>query len=154
MLSVSVELQWDLNTPLGLNSREERVRSNPEPASGDLPRRSIGRIEIALVLTLLVAWVPGFLRLSEVWSEVEYASHGFLVPLVALWAATAHREVLRRLPPRPMRGGLILLGAVALAYLVALAVGNATRLGVVDRCSTRGQRLASWLAAVSNPTRL
>jgi exosortase len=107
------------------------VEANPEPTLAEARRSSISRIEIALIATLIAIWVPGILQLAEVWRTVEYASHGFLVPLVALWAATAHREELRSLTPRPMRGGGLLLAVVAALYLVALVLRNPTALGLV-----------------------
>jgi exosortase len=86
---------------------------------------------MALIATLIVVWVPGILQLAEVWSSLEYASHGFLVPFVALWAATAHREELARLESRPLAGGLLLMGVVAGCYLAALVLRDPTLLGLV-----------------------
>jgi exosortase len=107
------------------------VEANPEPSLAEARRFSISRVEIALIATLIAIWVSGIMQLAEVWRTVEYASHGFLVPLVALWAATAHREELRSLTPRPMRGGGLLLAVVAALYLVALVLRNPTALGLV-----------------------
>lgn len=93
-----------------------------------------------LVLALLcLVQAPGLLVLAEVWSEVEYASHGFLVPLVALWAATAHRERLAALEARPEPAGLLLLAGAALASLGALLLADATAIGVALVCTV-------WLA--------
>lgn len=89
------------------------------------------RVEWAIVALFVVGWIPGLLVLSEVWSSVEYASHGYLVPFVALWAATAHRAQLRHLPAQPVPGGLLALGVLALAYLGALGFGDATLLGLL-----------------------
>lgn len=104
----------------------------PEPEAS--PEQPVGvaldRFEILLIAVLVAVWVPGILQLAEVWSRVEYASHGFLVPLVALWAATAHRAELARLPPRPLRGGRLLLAAMAALYLFALALRDPTVLGL------------------------
>jgi exosortase len=107
------------------------VQNNPGSTSGDVSGVSINRVEIALIATLIVVWIPGMLQLAEVWSSLEYASHGFLVPFVALWAATAHREELRELGPRPLAGGVFLMGFVAVCYLAALVLGNSTLLGLV-----------------------
>ena len=95
--------------------------SNTEVVSGHGPRASFARFEVVLIATLLAVWVPGVLQLAEVWRTVEYASHGFLVPFVALWAATAHRVELAEIETKPIRGGLLLVGGVAILYLVALA---------------------------------
>jgi exosortase len=104
---------------------------NAEPVSGDVPRSTIGRFDIALVAILIAVWLPGLLELAEVWRNVEYASHGFLIPVVALWAATAHREELAGLPKKPVRGGLLLVGLVTLLYVGALLIGNPTGLGLI-----------------------
>lgn len=89
------------------------------------------RGEWTIVVLLLVGWGPGLLALSDVWSTVEYASHGYLVPFVALWAATAHRATLATLPSEPMPGGLIALGVLAVAYVGLMGFGDATLLGLL-----------------------
>lgn len=88
------------------------------------------RGEWALVMLLVLGWIPGLRLLSDVWSQVDYASHGYLVPFVALWAATAHREALAKLPKAPLAGGLLLLGGVVLGYGLLLGLGNATGVGL------------------------
>jgi exosortase len=95
-----------------------------------------------LIATLLAVWVPGVLQLAEVWRTVEYASHGFLVPFVALWAATAHRVELAEIETKPIRGGLLLVGGVAILYLVALAFRNPTLLGLVTVAAVCATTLA------------
>ena len=107
------------------------MEEHPASTAEDVPRVSISRVEMALIATLIIVWVPGILQLAEVWSSLEYASHGFLVPFVALWAATAHREELARLEPRPLAGGLLLMGVVAGCYLAALVLRDPTLLGLV-----------------------
>ena len=47
---------------------------------------------IAGLLALVLA--PGLAALAEVWMTVPYYSHGFFIPLVALWAASSKRRVL------------------------------------------------------------
>lgn len=91
----------------------------------------MSRIEWTIVALLILAWIPGLLALAEVWGSVEYASHGFLVPFVALWAATAHREKLSQLETRPLRGGLLLVAGLAPVYVAAVVFGNATLIGIV-----------------------
>ncbi len=91
----------------------------------------MSRFEWGVVALLAVLWIPGVLAMAEVWRTVEYASHGFLVPLVALWAATAHREALATLPAEPVSGGLLVLGATAPLYVAALVFGNPSLIGVV-----------------------
>ncbi len=107
------------------------MESDPVSTSADASRASTRRVEIALIATLIVIWIPGILQLAEVWSSLEYASHGFLVPFVALWAATAHRVELGRLESRPMAGGLFIMGLVVCCYLAALLFRDSTLLGLV-----------------------
>jgi exosortase len=107
------------------------LENDPASTSGDASRASTQRVEIALIATLIVIWIPGILQLAEVWSSLEYASHGFLVPFVALWAATAHRVELARLESRPIAGGLVLMGLLACCYLAALLFRDSTLLGLV-----------------------
>ncbi len=47
---------------------------------------------------LLVAFFPALVAMSEVWSRLDYYSHGYLVPAVALWAASGQRHLLPGLP--------------------------------------------------------
>jgi len=86
---------------------------------------------MGVVALVLIAWLPGLSILAEAWNASESATHGFLVPFVALWAATAHRQELALLPVEPNGVGRILLGICALAYLAAHVVGQASLLGVV-----------------------
>jgi exosortase len=74
--------------------------------------------EWLLALAWAVAFAPALIDLSEVWGRYEYYSHGYLVPLAALWAASAQRHVLRRLPRErsPLGGALLVLSL--LLYLV------------------------------------
>jgi exosortase len=83
-----------------------------------------------VIAVLAFVQAPGLVVLAKVWSEVEYASHGFLVPLVALWVATAHREALSRLEGRRESAGFALIALVTLASLGALVVGQPTAIGV------------------------
>ncbi len=108
-----------------------KLGRNAETRPGEAPSSSISRFEIVLIVILVAVWIPGLLQLADVWRNVEYATHGFLIPVVALWAATAHRAELAALPKRPGRGGLLLVGLVALFYVAALAFGNPTLLGLV-----------------------
>jgi len=98
--------------------------------SPDRMRLGLSGFEWIVIAMLGFVQAPGLFVLAEVWSEVEYASHGFLVPLVALWAATAHRETLARLEPRPERVGLVLIVVTTLASLGALLAGDPTAVGI------------------------
>jgi exosortase len=104
---------------------------SPDSTSGDRSGLSLTGFEIVLIGTLILIWIPGLRQLAKVWSEVEYASHGFLVPFVALWAATAHRAELAELGVKPMRGGLLLIALAGAGLLGALLLNNPTVTGLV-----------------------
>lgn len=105
--------------------RVHLFQSTPIP-----PEARLSRLDIVWIIALGIAWLPGVLVLAEVWSEVEYASHGFLVPLVALWTATAHRERLAQLGSRPLRWGPAGVAVTLVAYLIALSLAEPTLIGL------------------------
>jgi len=83
--------------------------------------------EIGVVVALAVVSLPAWLAMSEVWSRVDYWSHGYLVVPVALFAAERQRAALRRVPGAPdargllgIAAGLALLGVGQLGGWVAL----------------------------------
>lgn len=84
-----------------------------------------------MVALTLGAWGPGLRLLAEAWRANEFSTHGFLVPFVALWSATAHRAAMANLPVEPMPGARLLLALCAVGYLVSLGLREATGLGVV-----------------------
>ena len=51
----------------------------------------IQRSEWLLAALLVLVFAPAGIALGGVWSSVDYYSHGFLVPVVAYWAATRGR---------------------------------------------------------------
>jgi len=78
-----------------------------------------------LVAALLVlVFTPAVIALARVWLAVDYASHGFLVPFVALWIA--QRDGARLPPPDAPRtpGGLAVIGAALALYAAGLALGG------------------------------
>jgi exosortase len=84
-----------------------------------------------MVALVVGAWVPGLRILAEAWRANEFSTHGFLVPLVALWAATAHRAAMAALPIVPSPRAWALLALCAIGYLVALGLRQATLLGLL-----------------------
>jgi exosortase len=90
----------------------------------------VSRIEIVMVALAALAWIPGLRILAEAWRATEFSTHGFLVPVVALWAATAHRAALATLPARPMPFARPLLALCGGGYLVALLLRQASLLGL------------------------
>ncbi|MBW2388099.1 MAG: exosortase/archaeosortase family protein [Deltaproteobacteria bacterium] len=99
---------------------------------------SLQGIEWLLAIALLAAFVPALIELSHVWSRYEYYSHGYLVPLAALWAATAQRNVLRSLPrERSLLGG-VLLALSLLLYLAGRLAASVSLEGVALVASVAG----------------
>lgn len=78
----------------------------------------MSRRDVAISLALLVASLPAWLAMAEVWSRVDYWSHGYLVVPVALFAAERERRRLRRLPGAGDARGLGGIG-LGLALLIA-----------------------------------
>ncbi len=74
--------------------------------------------EWLLLVALSVVFAPALIELSQVWSRYDYYSHGYLVPLAALWAATAQRKRLPHLPIERSPLGGVLLGLSLMLYLV------------------------------------
>ena len=86
--------------------------------SGIAPRGS----EWILLIALVAVFTPGIVALSDVWSRYDYYSHGYMVPLAALWAATSQRKILPTLPREPrMRGAILLAGCLLLYAFGVLA---------------------------------
>jgi len=104
---------------------------------------------------LALAFVPAVLSLAEVWSRVDYQSHGFLVPVVALWAALRMRPRFRRLQAEPDARGLAVLALAVLAYLGGLLAGLVSLQGVALVAAVAGCLLylrgAAWLRAAAFP---
>jgi exosortase len=69
-----------------------------------------------------VVFAPAVLAMSGEWNRLGYYAHGYLVPVVALWAASAKRGLLSTLPSERDRRGLLVLGlGVALNLVGTLA---------------------------------
>ena len=75
-----------------------------------------------LIIGMLgVVFAPAVLAMSEAWSRLDYYSHGYLVPVVALWAASAKSGLLSRLHSERDRRGLLVLGLALVLDLVGTA---------------------------------
>lgn len=86
--------------------------------------------EWALAGLLALAFAPALLALAGVWREVDYQSHGFLVPVVSLWVAMREAPRRRRLAAESDPRGLFLLALALIAYLAGLAGGVLSLQGV------------------------
>ena len=111
--------------------------------------------EWALVALLGIAFAPAFVAMAGVWSSVDYQSHGYLVPLVALWAASGKRRALARLPAaRDLRGLPVLLLSFAL-YLVGVGTSWVSLQGLAVIVGVAGMVLylrgPAWLRSLVFP---
>ena len=73
-------------------------------------------------LALAVVFAPGIQNLSEVWSSRDYYTHGYLVPLVSLWAAAGIVPRCRDLAFEPDPRGLWGLALAGAVYAIGLGV--------------------------------
>ena len=106
-------------------------------------------------LALGVVFAPALGNLAEVWSSRDYYPHGYLVPLVSLWAAAGIVPRRSRLAIEPDGRGLLGLGLAGALYAVGLAVSWVPLQGIALvaavaslvwlRCG------GAWLSALSFP---
>jgi exosortase len=93
------------------------------------PAAKIRTSEWLLGGALLVAFLPALIALIGIWTSVDYYSHGFLVPLVAYWAAASSRERFALSAERDRRA-LVVAIAVVLLYAMGLASGSVSLQGL------------------------
>jgi exosortase len=99
--------------------------------------------------------LPGLREMAAVWSRLDYYSHGYMIPFVALWAASAQRHVLPTLPRSRDGRGAALIAASLVAYLLGLAAGLVWLAGVATVAIVAGAVLyargPAWLRALAFP---
>jgi exosortase len=102
------------------------------------------KTEWALATLLALAFLPGGIALARVWLSVDYYSHGFLVPLFALWVAhqRGHLRGRRALAREPR--GTALLAVAILVYALGLVSGSAAVQGVALVAAVTGGVLYLW----------
>jgi exosortase len=124
---------------------------------GTHPRAPLGLegTERLLLAAIVVGFAPAVLTMAEVWDGVDYASHGYLVPIVAVWAAVRDARRLRGLARQPDGRGLALLAAAIALYAVGLTLGTASLQGLALVASLTGavwwRRGVPWLRALAFP---
>ncbi len=111
--------------------------------------------EWMLAALLAAAFAPALLALAATWLREDYLSHGFLVPVVALWALLREQPRRARLPVRPdLRGAGVLALSLAL-YLAGLASSVVSLQGLALVIAVAGgvlyTRGATWLRALAFP---
>ena len=116
------------------------------------PLGPTGRDWIVLGAVALVI-APAFVALHGEWSQREYYGHGYFVPLVAAWAATAHREALGRIPARRDSRGLVALVLAVAVYGLGLLMSSAGLQGLAVVIAVTGalwwQRGLAWVRKLS-----
>jgi exosortase len=109
--------------------------------------------EWLLIVLLCVGFAPALVSLSHIWSSVDYLSHGYLVPFVALWAATGKRALLPTLERRRDLRGLALLTLAFALYLGGVATTLPVLEGLAVVSGVAGGVLLlrgpAWLRALS-----
>src|SRR5215472_9273549 len=86
--------------------------------------RASFRFQDALLVGLLaLVFAPGVVAMARVWGSVDYLSYGYLIPLVAGWAAWHERSSRAALPRQRDRHGLWFLLVSVLLYGLGLAAG-------------------------------
>ena len=107
------------------------------------PRVGPRPFEIVLCVAVVGVFAPAWLAMSEVWSRLDYYSHGYLVGPVAVLAGWSKRRALARLP-----AGLDLRGAALLALAVAGALFGAAldNVALQGVCLVAGVAGGFWLA--------
>lgn len=102
------------------------------------------RTEWALAVLLALAFLPGVIALARIWLSVDYQSHGFLVPLFALWVAHQGGHLRRRrVLVREPRGTALIAVAIGV-YTLGLLSGSATVQGVALVAAVTGGVLYLW----------
>lgn len=120
-------------------------------------RRFLGMTgaEVAGLVVVGLVLVPGLRAMASVWGRVEYYSHGYMIPFVALWAASAKRHVLPGLPIQREGRGVGALAAALALYLLGLAAGEVWLAGVGVVAVVAGvvlyARGTAWLRALVFP---
>jgi exosortase len=102
------------------------------------------KTEWALAALLALAFLPGGIALARVWLSVDYYSHGFLVPLFALWVAHQHGHLRGRWALVREPRGTALLAVAIVVYALGLVSGSAAVQGVALVAAMTGGVLYLW----------
>lgn len=120
------------------------------PDAAVLPQ---GRRQAALAALLLalaavvLLYHATFWSMLELWSRSQTFAHGFLIVPISCWLAWRQRARLAALAPQPSRRGLLLLGALGLAWLLA----DAANVPVVEQYAATAMLPACVLAILGWP---
>jgi exosortase len=99
-----------------------------------------------LAAVLALAFLPALFTMARVWSSVDYYSHGFLVPLLALWMARDRWP--RGIAPAPEPRARLAIAAAIATYAVGLAANLVAVQGVALVGALAAFVWTAWGAAV------
>jgi len=127
-LSSNFKSELEVDEPIDL-SREHIDANSAAKRAVSERAQGIRTSEWLLAAALLLAFLPALIALIGVWTSVDYYSHGFLVPLVAYWAAARNRV---RFAIRESRDRRAVVAAIAVVfiYAVGLASGSVSLQGL------------------------
>ena len=121
------------------------------PDAAILPHAQGQQQAIAALLLALAAVVllyhATFWSMLELWSRSQTFAHGFLIVPISCWLAWRQRARLAALAPQPSWQGLLLLGALGLAWLLA----DAANVPVVEQYAATAMLPACVLAILGWP---
>ncbi|WP_219134461.1 exosortase A [Janthinobacterium sp. UMAB-60] len=116
-----------------------------------LPHPQAQQQALAILLLALAAVVllyhATFWSMLELWSRSQTFAHGFLIVPISCWLAWRQRARLAALAPQPSWHGLLLLGALGLAWLLA----DAANVSVVEQYAATAMLPACVLAILGWP---
>lgn len=137
-----------------MESEVESSRATGVPDPAPAPRSERLRpVDWALVCLLCIVLAPALVAMSRVWNTVDYYSHGYMIPLVALWAASAQRVRLPSLPVTRDARGIVWVAVALLLYAAGMAASLVWLAGLSVPLAIAGLVLylrgPAWLRALS-----
>ncbi|MEX0144191.1 exosortase A [Massilia sp. LMS1-1-1.1] len=120
------------------------------PDAAVLPQHRRQAALAALLLSLaavVLLYHATFWSMAELWARSQTFAHGFLIVPISCWLAWRQRARLAALAPRPSRQGLLLLGVLGLAWLLA----DAANVPVVEQYAATAMLPACVLAILGWP---
>jgi exosortase A len=111
-------------------------------------RRQAALASLLLALAAIVLlYHPTFWSMVELWARSQTFAHGFLIVPISCWLAWRQRARLAALTPQPSWPGLLLLGVLGLAWLLA----DAANVPVVEQYAATAMLPACVLAILGWP---
>ncbi|MGK5065187.1 exosortase A [Janthinobacterium sp. LB3P112] len=127
----------------------EQVARLPDAAvwpHGQGQQQALMLLLLALTAVVLL-YHATFWSMLELWSRSQTFAHGFLIVPISCWLAWRQRARLAALAPQPSRQGLLMLGALGLAWLLA----DAANVPVVEQYAATAMLPACVLAILGWP---